>query len=303
MQADHGRFTGVMPALITPYTESGEINGETGRHLVRHLMEQGVGGFYVGGSTGEGPLQRPDERAEFASLVIEEVGGRLPVVIHVGAPDTDTCVDLARRVTGAGADAVSAVAPYYYRHDPEQVREHYLEIANASDAPLIIYHYPELSEATSSVDFFAELATHEEIIGAKYTSRDVYQLQQVVEACGDDFLLYNGADEVCAAGLMFGASGAIGSTYNMMPQLALGIYEAVREGRLEDAAASQREANVLITRMLEFNPISFIKEVLKLQGFDVGEPRRPIQRLTETQKGRVRELAEGAPFLLPAGNR
>lgn len=230
-------------------------------------------------------------------LVVGEAAGQCPVIAHVGAPDTATCVDLAKRCAQVGADAVSAVAPYYYQVDAERVRRHYLDIADASSAPLIVYHYPELSSTTSSVSFLTELAARENVIGVKFTSRDLFFLERVVSACADDFVVYNGADEVCSAGLMLGARGAIGSTYNIAPRLFLQLFRAVQDGNAREAAELQHTANDLIAQMLRHDPIPFIREVLRLQGLATGEARHPVGGVSPAQAKEIRDVVASTPWL------
>ncbi|MDF2958917.1 MAG: N-acetylneuraminate lyase [Paenibacillus sp.] len=297
MKVELQRMKGIIPALITPYTESGEINEPITRQLVRHLLSKGVGGFYLSGSTGEGFLQSPEERKAFLELVIDEVGGRAPVIAHVGTMDTATSVELTRHAAQAGADAVSAVAPFYYKHGLEQVRGHYLDIARAADIPLIIYHFPAMTGVQASASFYAELAKEPNIIGVKFTSMNTFELQQLIETCGEEFLVFNGPDEACLSGLVTGCVGAIGSTYNIMPAKFVQLYEAVQKGELATARKLQGEVNAVIAELLKYDFIAFEREILKLQGFDVGDARKPIQRLNVEQQTAIRKFAKQHAFL------
>lgn len=296
------RMGGIIPALITPYDGDGGIHEELLAALVRHLMAKGVAGFYVGGSTGEGLLQTVEERKRVLEAVLQETEGKVPVIAHVGAMDTATCAELARHAARAGADAVSAVTPFYYRHGPEQIRRHYLEIADAAGIPLIVYHFPGLTGARLPADFVGELAAaHEGIAGLKFTSRDMYEMQQILDVCGENFRVYNGSDECALAGFATGACGAIGSTFNIMPELFVALHRHCTEGNWLEARRLQVEANRLIRELLKYDVIAFEREVLRLQGFNVGPPRRPIQQLTETERREIRAIAEQFPFLGVAG--
>lgn len=291
------RMKGIIPALITPYTESGAINEPVTRQLIQHLLGKGVGGFYLSGSTGEGFLQTPDERKAFLELVIDEVKGAAPVIAHVGTMDTATSVELTRHAADAGADAVSAVAPFYYKHGLEQVRGHYLDIAGAADIPLIIYHFPAMTGVQASASFYAELAKEPNIAGVKFTSMNAFELQQLIDACGKDFFVFNGPDEACLSGLVMGCVGAIGSTYNIMPGKFVALYDAFQRGELAEARRIQGEVNAVIAELLKYDFIAFEREILKLQGFDVGQARKPIQRLTGEQQAAIRAFASGHAFL------
>ncbi|WP_409342537.1 N-acetylneuraminate lyase [Paenibacillus sp. MBLB4367] len=286
------QIKGIIPALITPYDESGAISESATRTLVRHLLAKGVDGFYLSGSTGEGFLQTVRERERFLEIVADEVGGAVPVIAHVGAMDTATCLALAKHAERAGADALSSVAPFYYKHGQEQVRGHYLDIAAASELPLIIYHIPAMTGVQSSVSFYKELSESDKIAGVKFTSKDTFELQQLIEACGPDFRVFNGPDECLLAGLATGCCGAIGSTYNIMPELFVKLYKSFQAGQWEEARLLQAKANRVIAELLKYDFIAFEKEILHVQGLDVGLPRKPIQQLTDEQRLQIRAFAQ-----------
>lgn len=286
------QIQGIIPALITPYDETGSISEPATRKLVRHLLDKGVDGFYLSGSTGEGFLQTIHERERFLEIVADEVRGTVPVIAHVGAMDTATSVALTKHAAQAGADAVSSVAPFYYKHGQEQVRGHYFDIALASDLPLIIYHIPALTGVQSSVRFYEELSQSDKIIGVKYTSKDTFELQQLIEVCGPDFRVFNGPDECLLAGLAVGCCGAIGSTYNIMPELFVELFRQFRSGQWEEARVLQVKANRVIAELLKYDFIAFEREILHIQGFEVGLPRKPIQQLTDEERQQIRHFAQ-----------
>jgi len=293
----YAQMQGIIPALITPYEDDGSISDSRTRKLVRHLINEGASGFYLSGSTGEGFLQSAEERMSFLELVVDEVKREVPVIAHVGTMDTATAVQLTKHAYQAGATAVSAVTPFYYKHGSEQIKRHYIEIAEAADIPLIGYHFPDLTGSKQSADFYRELSGVDNIIGLKFTSMNTYEMQQIMDVCGDDFLVFNGPDESCLAGLSMGAFGAIGSTYNIMPAKFVELHRLFRAGRIDEARAIQYEVNRVIQELLKYDFIAFEREVLRLQGFDTGLPRKPIQQLTDAQRADIYETVKRFPFL------
>ncbi|TDE08630.1 dihydrodipicolinate synthase family protein [Jiangella asiatica] len=290
---------GIIPALVTPYDAEDRIDADVTRKVVEALVGQRIGGLYVGGTTGEGPMQTPSERTAFTALVAEQVAGRVPVVAHVGAADTATSLRLAADAARAGADAVSAVAPFYYQHGREQVRRHFFDIAEAAPVPFLPYHLDSAvtSGAGDTVGMFAELAAHQNVAGFKYTSRDVYELQQLVAVCGTDAVVYNGADEVCVHGLLAGAVGAIGSTYNVMAGLFVRLAEHVEQGDVAGAVRLQEQANEVIRAGAGYDNVAFARAVLRAQGFDVGQARRPLQQLGADDLAAIARIVAATPFL------
>ncbi|MEG1985463.1 MAG: dihydrodipicolinate synthase family protein, partial [Oscillospiraceae bacterium] len=124
------RFKGIFAALVTPYTESKEVSYTELKKLVRHLIKEGVNGFYVGGSTGEAFLLSHDERKKILEAVLEENAGERIVIAHVGCIGTDLAVDLAKHAESVGADAVSSIAPFYYKYSQDEICDYYDTLAN-----------------------------------------------------------------------------------------------------------------------------------------------------------------------------
>ncbi len=292
-----GTYQGIIPAIITPYDKAGAISEPATRRLVRHLLSKGISGFYLSGSTGEGFLQSVPEREHFLEIVVDEVKGAVPVIAHIGAMDTDSCIELTKHAARAGANAVSSVAPFYYKHGQEQVRTHFLDIANAADIPLIIYHIPAMTGVQSGIKFYEKISKEDNIIGVKFTSKDTFELQQLIEACGPDFHVFNGPDECLIAGLTLGCCGAIGSTYNIMPELFVDLYRQFHTGNLAEARTLQAKANRVIAELLKYDFIAFEREILRLQGIDVGLPRKPIQQLTDEERKSIRLFALQIDYL------
>jgi N-acetylneuraminate lyase len=297
IKSKYAHLQGIIPALITPYGADGKISDSVTRKLVRHLISQGVSGFYLSGSTGEGFLQSIEERQSLLEIVMDEVKKEVPVIAHVGAMDTDTAVQLTKHAYSAGATAVSAVTPFYYKHGSEQIMRHYIDITEAADIPLIAYHFPDVTGSKQSASFYKELSQVDGVIGLKFTSTNVFEMQQIMDVCGEDFLMFNGPDEICLAGLTMGAIGAIGSTYNIMPAKFTELYNLFKQDDINGARAIQYEVNRVINELLKYDFIAFEREILRLQGFDVGAPRKPIQQLNDAQRADIYETAKRFSFL------
>lgn len=297
MNESHPRLKGIIPALITPYTDEGQINELVTRRLVRHLISEGVSGLYVCGSTGESFLQTADERKQLLEIVMDEVGGQVAVLSHVGAMDTATSVQLAQHAAAVGVDAISAVTPFYYKHGAKEIKRHYLEIATAASLPFIAYHIPGLTGTRNTADFYGELSRSDEVIGVKFTHTDMYDMQQILDLCGEQFLVFNGVDECCIAGLATGACGAIGSTFNIMPNKFVEMYRLFVQGNVAEARRIQFEVNRLMREIDQYDFIAYEKEVLRLQGFEVGNPRKPLQQLSEHQRLNIESTAKNFAFL------
>lgn len=286
------RFHGIYPALITPFTKEGYINTEALRKLVRINMEKGVNGFYVGGSTAEAFLLTLEERKQILEIVSEEAKENNYVVIfQVGSISTKEAITLAKYAEELKIDAISAVPPFYYNFSLEEIKGYYKDILNSVNLPMIIYNIPAFSNVDLNITNFKDLFQDDRVIGIKYTSHDLYQLERIKEF-NDSLIVLNGYDEVFLASLAMGADGAIGSTYNFMAEKFIKIKQYYKEGKLDEAKKLQKEANNIIKALIEVGVYPGIKYILKLQGIDCGECRKPFKTLTNKEKEYIRSVYE-----------
>jgi N-acetylneuraminate lyase len=283
---------GIIPALVTPFVTGGGVDLQAMSRLIGRLLDQGVGGFYLCGSTAECHLMSPEERKRVVEAAAKVVDGRVPLIIHVGTISTDIATDLARHAAASGADYVSAIPPFYYKFSLEEIKDYYRAIADAAGVPLFIYNFPALTGVAIGADNAADLLGDERVAGVKHTSQDLFQLQQM-KSRFPQLILLNGFDEALLGGLSMGADGAIGSTYNFMAPRYIRLLAAFRAGDLPLASKLQAEANAIIKVLLDVGVYPGIKHILKRQGFDVGECRRPFRPLTADEKSRLDEISDG----------
>ncbi|TDF98683.1 N-acetylneuraminate lyase [Paenibacillus piri] len=291
-------FKGIFTALVTPMHEDGSLDLPSLTGLVEHQLQYGIHGFYVGGSTGEGLILSSEERKQVLETVLTANRGRAKVVAHVGCISTDESIMLARHAEQAGADAISAVVPFYYKVGMNEIRSHYEAIMNAVRLPMLIYHFPGATGASLTMSFFEEMALHPQCLGVKFTSLNLFEMQQIRAKCGPDFLILNGHDEVYAAGALMGADGAIGSTMNMMPSLYTDMFDKIGRGDWNAVVQIQSAANEIIAHMLKFDVIPYEKYMLYLQGV-IANPkvRQPLTQLEENDCAAIRAYYESGKVL------
>jgi N-acetylneuraminate lyase len=284
-------FHGIFTALLTPMHENGAIDFDSLTRLVEHQIEQGIHGFYVGGSTGEGFILTSEERKQVLEVVVRAAAGRVTIISHVGCISTMESINLAKHAELQGVDAVSAVVPFYYKVSMKEIREHYEAIMAAVSVPMIVYHFPGATGVSLSMDFYEQMSRNPQCIGVKFTSLNLFEMQQIRARCGQDFLIFNGHDEVYSAGAYAGADGAIGSTFNMMPGLFAQMYELiVSENRplMASLQSMQAEANEVIAHMIQFDVIAYEKYILYLQGV-LATPtvRQPLKQFTAEEREQI----------------
>lgn len=293
------RLKGIYTALLTPMDERGEIDYDSLAALIHHQLDYGVQGFYASGSTGEAFLLSQRERMELLEAVIGGTADRAKVIAHIGDIGTRESVELARHAEQAGADAVSAVVPFYYKPGIQEIREHYQALMAAVDVPMLIYHFPGATGVQLTMDFYEEMAADPRCLGVKFTSMNLYEMQQIRARCGKDFQIMNGHDEVYAAGALSGADGAIGSTFNMMPSLFADMFARAEAGKWGELPPLQAQANEVIAHMLQFDVIPYEKAILYLQGvLRTPVVRSPLKRFTDEEMGRIEAFYRSNPLLL-----
>jgi 4-hydroxy-tetrahydrodipicolinate synthase len=237
-----------MVALLTPITHEGQLDPIALHAHVEQLVEEGVNGFFVCGTTGEGPLLGDDEVAEATHSVVAACRGRAFVTTQVGRASTKATARLMRLAVEAGADGVTVVAPYYYELDDAQIEEHYKELlAVAEGTPLFAYTIPRRTGNDLSPVLVARLACCG-LAGIKDSTRS---LERHSEYCGiaaerdSGFVVYMGSDALASHALQNGSDGVVSAIANLRPDLLLRLVAAAREGRSADALAAQAEVNEL----------------------------------------------------------
>lgn len=274
---------GIIPALVTPFNEDYSVNYQALRVLVNQLIEQGVGGFYVCGSTAECFLLSDAERMKIMEVVTEETNGRVPVIAHVGNISADTAVMYAKHAAECGVSAVSSVPPFYYKFSLDEIGDYYARISDAVDLPLIVYSIPAFSGVAVTADNLDRITGRCNAAGLKYTSYDLFELDKIHRKY-PELMLFNGHDEVYLNALPIGLTGAIGSTFNVMPKRYMSIQNAYENGDMKKASALQAETNEIIQTLIKTGVNQGVKYLLTKKGIPCGNCRVPFAVLDEEKK-------------------
>lgn len=275
------KLTGIIPALVTPFT-SDRVDEAKLDAVVEHLIQQGSDGLYVGGSTGEALLLSNRERKQVLNRVIKQVNGRCKVIAHIGALSTEEAIDLADDAMEHGADAISSIPPIYYGYRAKELEQYYLDIVNTVKAPLLIYHVPALSGQPLSDENIANLFANDNIVGIKFTAYDHFRMQCLIQKYPDKAVI-NGHDELYLSSLCIGSECAVGSTFNFMAPKFMKLKAAFEAGDMEAARKMQGEANLIIETLIRVGVFRGVKGLMRLQGIDAGECKRPFLPLTQDE--------------------
>ena len=273
---------GIYTALLTPFDQNDNINKPVLEQLVKHNLDLGVTGFYVGGSTAEAFLLSTEERKEIMKIV-KDSALDAKLIAHIGSISEKEATELALYAKELGYDAISSVAPFYYKFSFEEIKNYYFRLTEATGMPMLVYHFPAFSGVNMGVKEISQFLSNDSFIGIKFTSNDFFTLEQC-KSTFPDKLVYNGFDEMFLSGLSMGADGGIGSTYNFMADKFVAIQKLFEEGKIAEAQAIQKEANHIITILCQIGVMQAEKEVLNQLGFDFGICRKPFGEPTTEQK-------------------
>ncbi len=299
------KLTGILPAFLTPFDKNGEVNYKMARELVEFHIAQGATGQYVCGSTGEGFLLTEQERCKLAEVVIDQVKGRIPVIVQVGSVSTAEAARLAAHAKKAGADGISSVPPFYYSVGMAGIKGHYGEIGKASDLPMWIYNIPGTTGVNVTPAMCREIVEEvPTVVGMKFTSYNFFEMRQIIDLDfkdGRKLNVVSGPDEMMVAGQAMGAAGAIGTTYNVLCGYFTEMYKTFHKGDVKKATEMQGQANKVIATFLSFPSLAAVKEMARLIGFDCGSPRRPLPPLTDADRDLLKQkLTEAGYFKIAA---
>ena len=286
-------FKGIFTALLTPFDKENKINEKALETLVKHNLSMGVKGFYVCGSTGEAFLLSTDERKQVMEIV-KDCAKDATLIAHIGSVNEAEATELAKCAEKLGYDAISSVAPFYYKFSFEEIKGYYNRLADSVNLPMLVYHFPAFSGVNMGVGEISQFLENDKFMGIKFTSNDFFTLEQVKSKFPEK-IVYNGFDEMFLSGLSMGADGGIGSTYNFMADKFVKIQKLFSENRIAEAQEVQREANRIITLLCRFGVMQAEKEVLNQLGIDFGECRKPFLALNDEQKAIVAK--EIIPFV------
>lgn len=284
-------FNGIYAALVTPYTPENTVNHGVLAEHVNRLLDRGIDGFYVSGSSAETFLLRDDERAEVLKTVVEANAGRGKVICHVGAISTDAAAAYARYAQSVGVDAISAISPFYYKFSKGEIVNYYKDIMAATDLPMFVYNFPNQSGFAVTEDVVDELREAGNLAGIKYTSSDFFLMERI-KTKHPELVMWNGFDEMLLCGLTMGADGGIGSTYNCIPNLIRKVYDNYRKGDLAEAERWQKHTNYVIEAICKYGVFASIKTILGFEGLDFGGCRKPFSPISQEGEEELREIYE-----------
>jgi 4-hydroxy-tetrahydrodipicolinate synthase len=277
---------GVLPAMITPRKENGDVNFIALRKLIDFLIDGGVHGIFAMGTTAEFYTLTTKEYQEVLEVTVDQVGGRVPVYVGVNSISTRESVALAQIAQKVGGvSALSTLTPYFISINQNELYNHFATIAKSTDLNVILYDNAPKTHITINPETVARLADIPNIVGIKDSTGDLTNTASIISMTkGKDFHVMMGRDSIIVAALLYGATGAVAATANVAPKLVSGIYNKFMAGDIEGAMADQYKLLPLRTAFKLGSFPSVIKESLQLIGIDCGPCALPTGAMTKDER-------------------
>lgn len=280
----------VMPALVSPFDDAGEIDIDAHRHNVTWLTSRGVDGFVIGGSTGEGPYLEVGERRALVAAAREEADGAF-IMCGVSAESLRSATRSAAEAAAGGADALLVVTPTSLaRGRDESVRRYYESLAEGSELPIFLYSVPNVTAYELPVDVVKLVAGRVDIVGMKDSGGHPVRAQQIVVAAPNDFYLYAGASAALSLSVAAGAYGAITASANYAPGL---VADVVAKARRDLGKATEAQETLTgLSALVEARGVAGIKLAADVAGMKPGQARAPVWPLEEDAAASLRRRLE-----------
>jgi 4-hydroxy-2-oxoglutarate aldolase len=276
-------FEGIYTPIVTPFNDDEEIDYEKMYHNLERWGRTDLAGIVVLGSNGEFVFLSANEKLKLAKDVIERFNKDKKVIVGTGCESTRETIELSKRVSEMGADAVLVLPPHYYKGamNDEILYRHYMDIGDESPVPVFVYNMPGNTGINLSASIVAKVSKHQNIVGIKDTSGSIVQLSELVRDTEDGFAVFPGNAGYLFPALAIGARGATLALANVLPEECCTVFSSFKEGRIEEARSLQLkilEINALVTTKLG---IPALKAAMDMLGYRGGKPRRPLRPLPE----------------------
>lgn len=291
---NYQRLEGMVAASFTPIDVAGKVNLSAIGKYADLMATSGVAGVFVCGTTGESHSLTTEERKAILAQWVKLANGRFKVIAHVGSNCQVEAMELSRHAQEIGADAIAAMAPCFFK--PATVKElvaFFAPVAgSAPELPFYYYNMPSMTGVSLSVpEFLVEgKKVIPNLVGTKFTHNNLVEMGECLTLEDGAFEVLHGYDEILIAGLAFGAVAGVGSTYNYLPSVYAGIFEAMKKGDIETARRLQKKSIEVVEVIIKYGGgVRGGKAIMNLIGIECGQCRLPITPFSEAEYKSLKE--------------
>lgn len=288
---DIQKFRGILPPTLTGWTPEGEIDREKTKRHIQYVIDGGVHGMLVAGSTGEASLMTMPQRKEIIEVGVEAAGGKVPVIVGTGHNSTKLAVELTKYAEAAGADAAMASLPHYPKPAQEGLYFHYKALGEAVNIPVFVYSWPGQYGIDIEPETVARLAEEGYIHGIKDSTESLDHTLEIIRLTKGEIIVLNGVDSNALATLCLGAQGAMMMCADIVPAETVKIYDLFKAGRIDEAAKQQLALLPLFHLIIAYgiDNLPVVREGVKMMGCDVGDSPPPTTKLSSDLREKLKE--------------
>ncbi len=274
---------GIIVPICTPLYEDESLNLDELRNQIERQIASGIDGIFTTGTNGEGYILSGEEKRQVLATTIDQVKGRVPVYAGTGCISTKETIEQSLMAKNLGADAISLITPSFASARQEELYLHYKTIAEAVDAPILLYNIPARTGNALEPQTVRRLSKIKNIVGVKDSSGNWDNLKAYIEITKErsDFVVLSGNDSLILDALIEGGKGAIAGCANVYPALLSSIYDRYVEGKIEEARVAQNSIASFRAVFKYGNPNTIVKKAVELLGYPVGSCKAPFNGLSE----------------------
>jgi len=267
----------VITAMVTPFDNDYNIDWKSTDKLMDYLIENGSDSLLLAGTTGESPALTDEEKIELFKFGKKKFGSKVKIIAGTGSNSTHHTIELSKKAAQAGADALLLVTPYYNKPTQSGLVNHFEEISNSVDIPMIVYNVPSRTCCNISSKTCVRISELKNIIGVKEASGDLRQIAEIIrDTDKDSFMVYSGNDGDTFAVMTLGGAGVISVASHIIGKEIKEMASLIKQGNMAGAADMHKKyLDVFYGIFMTTSPIP-IKKALNLKGINVGPLRPPL---------------------------
>jgi len=283
------KFSGIVPPVITVFDSEGEIAEENTKKFIQHLIDEGVHGIFVAGSTGESALMTMKQRKKIIDIGVESARGKVPLFAGTGHNGTRITVELSKYAQEAGADGILVSLPHYPKPTQEALYHHYQTVAEEVNIPVFVYNWPGQYGVDIEPETVARLAQAGYIQGIKDSHIDIDHTAEIIRLTEGKITIWTGFEAKILPALSLGADGSVCTIGNIIPKEVVEIYNLFQEGKIKEAGEKQLSIFGLVNALSSRHDMQPLKEGIKMLGYDVGDALMPTTEVSPEVKEKIRK--------------
>lgn len=286
------KFEGIIAYPITPFDSNEKVDISLYKQLLERLITAGSHAVAPLGSTGVMPYLNDEEKLVITAATVEQVKGRVPILVGVSNLTTERTIYHAKEAEKAGADAVMIIPMSYWKLSDDEIVKHYDAVAQQLSIPIMAYNNPATAGIDMSPALLKRLLEISNVTMIKESTGDVQRMHYLKKELGDDVAFYNGSNPLALSAFAAGATGWCTAAPNLIPELNLALYEAVQKNDFKEAQRIFYKQIDLLRFIVEKGLPRAIKAGLNLQGIEGGQLRKPLQSLTDEEVNKLKEILD-----------